>query len=138
MRSLAFLLAAAIAPSPALAAFDDGIPVTVEVRDTEGKPVSTAVVRHPDERHPHPVNTETGRWTAPALYLPDGSEIVFAKGMELEFEISAPGYKNARIKYFVRKRKNLVPVVLEPMSLDLDTEDVDDPIIQFGRDKPID
>jgi hypothetical protein len=137
MRNLAFLLVAA-ASSPALAADDDGIPVTVEVRDVGGQPIATAVVRHPDERHPHPVNTETGRWTAPALYLPDGSEIIFAKGMELEFEVSAPGYKNARVKYFVRKRKNVVPVVLEPMDLDLDAEDVDDPIIQFGRDKPID
>lgn len=137
MRVLAFLLAAAVTP-PALAAEDDGVPVTVEVRDVAGQPISTAVVRHPDERHPHPVNTETGRWTAPALYLPDGSEIIFAKGMELEFEVSAPGYKNARIKYFVRKRKNVVPVVLEPMDLEIDAEDVDDPIIQFGRDKPID
>jgi len=137
MRVLAFLLAAAVA-SPAFAADEEGIPVTVEVCDAEGQPISTAVVRHPEERHPHPVNTETGRWTAPALYLPDGSELLFAKGMELEFEVSAPGYKNARIKYFVRKRKNVVPVVLEKMDLDLDHEDAEDPIIQFGRDKPID
>ena len=59
--------------------------------------------------------------------------------MELEFEISAPGFKNARIRYIVRKRRNLVSVVLEKMDLDALMEDDEaDPVIQFGRDKPID
>lgn len=138
-RTWSLLLAAAVAlSSPALAKDDDGIPVTVEVLDTEGKPISTAVVRHPDEADRHRVNTETGRWSAAVLYLPNGDEIIFKKGMELEFEVSAPGYKNARVKYFVRKRKNLVPVVLEKMDFKLEVDDEDDPVIQFGRDKPID
>ncbi len=122
-----------------MAAEEVGIPVTVHVTDIEGLPVATAVVRHPSEQDRHRVNTETGKWVASVLYLPNGDELVFIKGMELEFEISAPGYKNLRVTYFVRKRKNVVPVVLEKMEFDLDSEDdVDDPVIQFGRDKPID
>ena len=125
--------------TPAYAQDDEGVPVTVQVLDTEGNPVPTAVVRHPQEESRHRVNTETGKWTDSVLYLPNGDELVFEKGMELEFEISAPGYQNARVKYFVRKRKNLVPVVLQKMELDLtEDEEMDDPVIQFGRDKPID
>lgn len=142
MKSLltSLLLASSLLSAPALAGDDsEGILVTVEVLDVEGKPIPTAVVRHPDEADRHRVNTETGRWQAQVLYLPNGDELVFVKGMELEFEVSAPGYKNARVKYFVRKRKNLVPVVLEKMEFDLSSdENVEDPVIQFGRDKPID
>lgn len=116
-----------------------GVPVTVQVVDTAGAPIPTAVVRHPNEEARHRVNTETGKWTDSVLYMPNGDELVFEKGMELEFEISAPGYQNARVKYYVRKRKNLVPVVLQQMELELtEEEDMDDPVIQFGRDKPID
>ena len=125
--------------TPGFAADDEGIPVTVEVLDIEGNPVPTAVVRHPQEADRHKVNTATGTTEITRLYLPDGSELVFDKGMELEFEISAPGYKNARVKYYVRKRRNLVSVILEKMDLDaLLEEDEDDPVIQFGRDKPRD
>lgn len=125
--------------APATAQEDEGIPVTVEVKDTKGEPIPTAVVRHPQEEQRHPVNTQTGRWTESILYLPNGEELKFEKGMVLEFEVSAPGYKNAHITYTVRKRKNLAPVVLEEMDLDLtDDEEMDDPVIQFGRDKPID
>ena len=125
--------------APAMAQDEVGVPVTVQVLDTVGQPVPTAVVRHPNEESRHRVNTETGKWTDSVLYLPNGDELIFEKGMELEFEISAPGYQNARVKYFVRKRKNLVPVVLQKMELDLtEDEEQDDPVIQFGRDKPID
>ena len=130
----AFLLGS----SPALAD-DVGIEVTVHVTDVNGEPIKTAVVRHPSEQDRHRVNTETGKWKTSVLYLPNGDEIVFEKGMELEFEISAPGYNNARVSYIVRKRKNIVPAVLEKMDFELESEDeLDDPVIQFGRDKPID
>ena len=73
------------------------------------------------------------------LYMPDGGEIVFQKGMELEFEVSAPGYQNMRVLYEVKKRKNLVEVTLQKMEIDQLMEDEDDdPVIQFGRDRPID
>jgi hypothetical protein len=139
MRYLPAGFALALAFTAPAMADDIGIPVTVQVTDTEGMPIATAVVRHPSEQDRHRVNTETGKWVARVLYLPNGDELVFEKGMELEFEISAPGYKNLRVTYFVRKRKNVVPVVLEKMDFDLDSEEeIDDPVIQFGRDKPID
>jgi len=117
---------------------DEGIPVKVIVVDEEGKPIQTAVVRHPREADRHRVNTFDGSWEASTLYLPDGSEIKFTKGMELELEISAPGYVNQHIKYLVRKRKNVFTVTLAKMVLENTDDDADDPVIQFGRDKPID
>ncbi|MCB9679525.1 MAG: hypothetical protein H6737_30750 [Alphaproteobacteria bacterium] len=135
LGSLALLLA--FVPTTAFAQ-DEGIPVTVEVRDEVGEIISTAVVRHPNEKEQHKVNTETGRWTEKVLYMMDGSEYIFAKGEILTFEVSAPGFKNATVTYVVRKRKNLIPVQLEKLDLDL-TEDQDmSPNINFGRDKPLD
>jgi hypothetical protein len=132
--SSAFVLGA----TPALAD-DVGIEVTVHVTDVNGDPIKTAVVRHSQEQERHRVNTETGKWKNKVLYLPNGDEIVFEKGMELEFEVSAPGYNNSIIGYVVRKRKNVVPAVLEKMDFDIESDDdLDDPVIQFGRDKPID
>lgn len=116
----------------------EGIDVTIKVLDEAGLPVPTAVVRHPDEQFRHPVNTFDGSWTDSILYLPDGSEIVFEKGMEVEFEISAPGYMNQRFVYLIKKRKNVVPVTLQKMDLGSEDLEADDPVIQFGRDKPID
>ena len=84
------------------------------------------------------VNTETGTWTGNVLYMPDGSELFFEKGMTVEFEVSAPGYLNTRISYVVRKRRNSVDVPLARMAIDMSAEDPDDITIQFGRDKPID
>ena len=117
----------------------DGVPVTIEVLDMTGQPIPTAKVRHVDEKYLHPVNAATGRWTDCVLYMPNGDELVFEKGMLLEFEVSAPGYENKRFGYPVKKRKNLGSVQLEAMKLDLQNdEEMDDPVIQFGRDKPID
>ena len=135
--SLLMLVGASLLSVPAQAA-EVGIPVTVRVIDAEsGKPIETAVVRHPDEQERHRVNTETGQWTDSFLYMPDGSELIFDKGMQLEFEVSAPGYMNQRVTYTVRRRKNTFEVPLTKMEIDLTDEDPDDIVIQFGRDKPI-
>jgi hypothetical protein len=124
--------------TPALAE-DVGIPVTVMVIDAETQEaVRTAVVRHPAEQDRHRVNTETGAWSGSVLYLPNGDELVFEKGMELQFEVSAPGYQNTAVTYTVRKRKNVFEVPLQKMEVDLSEEDPEDIVIQFGRDKPID
>lgn len=132
------LVAGISVAAPALAQ-DDGIPVTIEVLDPEGKPIPTAVVRHPEEADRHRVNTETGRWTGSVLYMPDGSELVFEKGLVLSFEVSAPGYANSSFQYLVKKRKNLGTVVLEPITFSIEEdEELEDPVIQFGRDKPLD
>ncbi len=132
---LPLLLGALSTPA---AAEDLGIPVTVRVIDVaNGEPIETAVVRHPKEQDRHRVNTETGQWTDSVLYMPDGTELIFEKGMQLEFEVSAPGYMNQRVTYTVRKRKNTFEVPLTKMEIDLTDEDPEDIVIQFGRDKPI-
>ncbi len=112
----------------------DGVPIQVTVVDVEGKPISTAVVRHPEEADRHRVNSLTGVWEAEILYLPDGSELVFTPGTTLTLEVSAPGYMTQIIQYDVRKRRNRIEVLL-PV-LDIDETGIDEPLIQFGRDKP--
>lgn len=115
-----------------------GVPLEVQVLDAEtGEPVKTAKVRNPQEKEPHPVNADNGIWKGDVLYLPDGTEVFFAKGDVLTFEISAPGYRNQKITYEMRKRKNRVVIPLEQMELDIDDLEEEDPVIQFGRDKPI-
>ena len=120
-----------------------GIPLIVQVLEKvpegekrEPAPIPTAKVRNPEEKDPHPVNTMTGEWTGRVMYLQDGTEVIFEKDMPLTFEISAPGYLTQKITYVMRKRKNKVVVMLEKMSLNLDDEEEEDPVIQFGRDKP--
>jgi len=136
-RSLCALLLAGTLSAPTAAFADDlGIPLTVRVVDELGEPVSTAVVRHPDEQDRHRVNTELGTWTGSILYMPDGSELVFDKGMTLPFEVSAPGYLNNAFTYTMRKRKNTVDVVLQKMAEDLVDEDPDDIVVPFVRNRP--
>ena len=111
----------------------EGVPVKVFVRNEEGDPISTAVVRHPQEGERNRVNAATGHWEGSVLYLPDGSELIFEPNTTIELEISAPGYVTKRISYDIKKRRNQFPVALEPMSLK--GTDFEEPIIQFGRDK---
>ena len=116
-----------------------GIPLTVTVVDAATElPIPTAVVRHPSEANRHQVNTANGSTTISVLYMDDGTEVIFAKGMELLFEISAPGYLNQKFTYVMRRRKNRVTVPLVKMNIDIDMDEEDDPVIQFGRDKPLD
>lgn len=144
LRRLAVAALGAVALStiaaPAAHAKDEeeGIYVTLRVTDAEGKPIPTATVRNTQEQERHRVNADTGEFPINVFYLPDGSEVLITKGSMLTFEISAPGYQNFKFSYVVRKHKNLVPVVLQPMTLEIETEEnADDVPIQFGRDKPI-
>lgn len=135
----AALVASVATPSAAWAAAeDDGVPIKIIVVDVEGAPIPTAVVRHPKEAERHRVNTLDGSYEASILYLPDGSELKFAKGMTVEFEISAPGYVNQKVQYLIKKKRNVIKVALAKMELGTEEEEEDDPVIQFGRDKPID
>ncbi len=102
---LALGLAGLVAPAAAHAKDDEGVEVTIKVLDDAGEPIPTAVVRHPSEEFRHRVNTFDGSWTERVLYLPDGAEIRFEKGLELELEISAPGFINQRFVYIIKKRK---------------------------------
>ncbi len=130
--------AALLMASASAFAEDVGVAVTVVVMQLDGTPIPTAVIRHPLEAERHRVNTATGEWTESVLYMQDGSEFIFEKGTELELEISAPGYVNQKIRYIVRKRKNRIPVILQAMEIEDDDDEFDGPVIQFGRDKPID
>ncbi len=132
------VLAAMLIPGSALAkkSKDAGVAVKVIVTTETGEPVSTAVIRHPDEADRHRVNAVDGSWEAAVLYMPDGTELVFEPGLTLRLEISAPGYMTQVIQYDVRKRNNKIPVSLS--LLELESEEIEEPVIQFGRDRPRD
>ncbi|MDP6932816.1 MAG: hypothetical protein QGG40_07855, partial [Myxococcota bacterium] len=66
----------------------------------------------------------------------DGSELVFTPGMSIQLEVSAPNYITKIIQYDIRKRNNKVRVEL--VEMEIDEEEIEDPVIQFGRDKPRD
>ncbi len=136
---IAAAMAAALAlPGAALARKNkgEGTPVKVIVTSETGEPVSTAVIRHPDEADRHRVNAVDGSWESAVLYMPDGTELVFEPGLTLRLEISAPGYMTQVIQYDVRKRNNKIPVSLS--LLELESEEIEEPVIQFGRDRPRD
>lgn len=137
MRPTALAMFAGLLLSTQALAQEGGVPVTVRVLKPDGAPLATASVRHPQEAERHPVNAATGEWTESILYMPDGSEFLFTAGTVLELEISAPGYVNQPIRYEIKKRKNLVPIVLQPMKMVETEDDLEGPVIQFGRDKPL-
>ena len=113
----------------------EGVPVRVYVLDSQTKePIPTAVVRHPEEAERHRVNESSGYWEDTVLYLPKARELVFQPGMTIQLEVSAPAYMTKEIMYDIKRRRNHFDVYLD--KIDEDTEDFDDPIIQFGRDKP--
>jgi len=114
----------------------EGVPIKVTVLDEKGQPITTAVVRHPDEADRHRVNSMTGALEISVLYLPDGSELIFTPGTTVKFQSSAPGYMTQIIQYDIRKRKNNLEVTLPALALE--ESDIDEPVIQFGRDKPRD
>ncbi len=120
------------------AADPEGVPVTVRVVDTRGEPLATAVVRHREEKDRHRVNAETGEWTARVLYLPDGTERFFAKGMELELEVSAPGYRTERVLYRVRRRRNIFEVPLSRLTIAPSQESARDVEVPMPRPRPLD
>jgi hypothetical protein len=114
----------------------EGIPVQITVTDPLGKPIPTAVIRHPEEADRHPVNSVDGSWEESVLYLPDGSELPFTPGLSLILEITAPGFEGRMVQYEVRTRKNVVDIQLQPLVFEEDR--LDDPVMSFGRDRPRD
>jgi hypothetical protein len=112
----------------------DGVPVRVYVLNQGNDPIPTGVVRHPEESDRHRVNVATGHWEGSVLYMPDGSEMVFTPGMSIQLEVSAPGFLTRVVQYDIRKRRNHIRVNLD--KIDFDSDDIEEPIIQFGRDKP--
>lgn len=113
----------------------EGVPVRVYVLDQGSKdPIPTAVVRHPDEAERHRVNAVSGYWEGSVLYLPKAQELVFTPGMSIQLEVSAPGYMTKEIMYDIKRSRNYFNVYLD--KIEMDTEEFDDPIIQFDRDRP--
>ena len=113
-----------------------GLALTVQVLDDTGNPITTAVVRNPEEAERHQVNAVSGTWTATALYLDGGAEVPFHEGQDVSFEVSAPGFLTETVRYIIRKRRNTIVVTLSAM--ELTGEQLEDPLISFGRDKPLD
>ncbi len=137
LLSLVVLALALVVSSPAVAKKDKGsvgTPVAVTVLDEAGEAIPTAVIRHPDEADRHRVNSVDGSWEEEVLYMPDGTELIFEPGLVLFLEISAPGYETQVIQYEVRKRKNFVEVRL--VKLNFDDDDIEEPMMSFGRDTP--
>jgi hypothetical protein len=133
----ALLLAGGLSlPAEAKKDANQGVEVRIKVMDEAGEPIPTAVVRHPEEADRRRVNSVTGEWMASVLYLPDGSELIFVPGMSLQLEVSAPGFMTQVIQYDIRKRKNVAEVTLQ--ALKVDEETIEEPMIQFGRDRPRD
>lgn len=96
-----------------------GMPLQIEVRDPQGAPIPSAAVRFLAEGECHAVD-EGGRWTGGALSLPDGSELFLARGMTLDFDVLAPGYRPRPGSHVLRGgRADRVEVTLEPMDLTL-------------------
>lgn len=133
--TLAALFASLFTSTPAS---HPGENVSIQVVDADlGTPVATATLRHPFEEIRHSVNTASGTWQGYALYAPDGSEQLIERGDELAFDVSAPGYISQSVTYRVRRRKNTVVVVLEPMEVAV--QDLEEDVqITFARDVPLD
>lgn len=125
-----WLLAVALAREPG-----EGVPLRVVVQGPDGRPVRTAVVRHPLEGERHRVNSVDGSWVAEVLYLPDGRELRFQPGTTVEFDVSAPGYEAERVSWKVRRKQNEIAVVLAP--LPVDEAPAEEPSVEFGRDVPL-
>ena len=93
--------------------------LTVNVVDTDGAPVTNALVQFADEGDLHPVNIETGDWQSSLLYKKDGGEIHFGRGIIVKFNVIAAGYQQHFVHYvFSKKRNQTVNITLEAMSLE--------------------
>lgn len=129
-----FVMVTACATTPS--ADGVGTRIQVQVVDEDGKPIPTAVIRHPEEEERHRVNAVTGTWEEEVLYMPDGSELIFTPGLLLYLEVSAPNYESQVVQYQVRRRRNALSVSLKKLQMQELT--IDEPMMSFGRDAPID
>jgi len=92
--------------------------LTIEVTNSEAQPVPTTLIMFEREQELHRVNKLTGTWEGEALYLPDGTDWVFAKGVSVNLLVTAPGYAVTRQTIeLTKKRKNQAAVVIRPLDL---------------------
>lgn len=101
-----------------------------------GDPVSTAVVRVGEPSKRAHVDEE-GHWEGDRITDSEGS-LLFVDKEPIQIEIDAPGYVGQQHTYIPRRhRERYMLVFLEPMVVDL-SEEPDEGIYFYGRDKPID
>lgn len=136
MKALSVLLLIFVGCATTPQGTGTGTRIQVRVLSENGEPIPTAVIRHPDEEERHRVNSVTGTWEEEVLYMPDGSELIFTPGLLLYLEISAPNYESQVVQYQVRRRRNSLSVTLK--RLEMQEVTIDEPMMSFGRDKPID
>jgi hypothetical protein len=112
--------------------------VTLIVTSTDGKPVATAYIQHPEAVERFHANPEDGRWSGTQVILTNGTVVPFVTNSEIPLQVSAPGYKTSMIKVVPNPRgTNEFPVVLEPdPQTPVDPEVL--PGIEFRKDVPLD
>lgn len=115
--------------------------LTVVVHDGAGEPIPNAWVRVPGTERRRAVEPDTGVWEAAFVYQPDGTPLIFEKGMDVELTITAPGYRPRRIVYRLRGRKNVVDIGLEPVAdqspLRQGAETIDELMEQWLKPPPV-
>ena len=79
--------------------------LTVVGTNEAGQPIPNAWVRVPGYEGRRDVEPETGVWETSTLYRNDGAAMIFTKGMDIEFNVTAPGFVPARVAYRVRPRR---------------------------------
>ena len=94
-------------------------------------------MEHPSEANRHQVNTANELTTISVLYMDDGTEVFSPRGWSFYLKFLLPGI-SIRFTYVMRRRKNRVTVPLVKMNIDIDMDEEDDPVIQFGPYKPLD
>ena len=114
--AIGWLAASMAGPSAPAEAAEPEISLTIRVTDAQtDAPLSTAVIQHPREPDRHHVNTDSGEWATGVLYMRDGSELPFVKGMVVALEISAPGYAPKRVDHTLRRKRNTLAIALDKL-----------------------
>jgi hypothetical protein len=143
MRTLAPLLLVVALPA---VAYDlvpppppppEGIPLVITVVDAQTRrPIPFATVRDTQEKALKMVDRKTGQIVMTRLEPSYNDMVPLTKGMELTIEVTAAAYEPKQIAYRMRRRGNKLIVPLDVMKIPPNIGS--DPIMQFGRDRPLD
>jgi len=133
----ALVLTTFLAGSPAAVAQEtEGLPVAVQVLDSNGAPIRNAWVRIPGTEGRRRVDSENGVWQASYLYTTSGEELIFKRGMVLEFTVTAPGYEPTTVAYKLRRARNAFTIALDRMMVEEITSDDEETLLMtwFGAE----
>jgi hypothetical protein len=115
----------------------EGIPLVITVLDAvTGRPIPFATVRETQEKTLKMVERATGRIVLTRLEPSYNDAVPLTKGMELTLEVTAAAYEPLTVDWRMKKRNNKLIVTMKPMKIPANIGS--DPIIQFGRDRPLD